>query len=240
MDEDLMGELVLVPRHNQGLPLEYKSDRFFNLFHFGPCRQDEVDKSLTIYGAVFDHYKFGSEMGFDVASQAFDPTRWCTSGDAPAPRFDMFRVNLRDPAVAMERTRIPILDGQTDVPVDMPTFHGTRYVYFLGAARPKGWFPFRSLVKLDTVEGNSWNWDFGDDSVVSEPMFIPVSSGGISEEDGFVISIINNAAEDRSDLVVFDSAHFEAGPICLLPLGRLMPWSVHGFWQDDFFTRHLH
>ena len=54
------------------------------------------------------------------------------------------------------------------MPVDMPTFHPlrdgqqARYCYFSGAWRPEGWFPFRSLLKVDLESHVVSNWDAGD------------------------------------------------------------------------------
>jgi carotenoid cleavage dioxygenase len=137
------------------------------------------------------------------------------------------------------KIRVPVIDPNTglDIPVDMPNFNGDakpcRYSYFLGASRPEGWFPFRSIVKLDLHNFEALNWDAGDGQVVSEPMFVPrVNARG--EDDGFVVSIVHNAEDRTCRLVVFDSLLFEAGPIASIDLGALMPWCVHGSWYPEY------
>lgn len=79
----------------------------------------------------------------------------------------------------------------------------------------------------------TWNWDAGDERIVSEPMFLPRQNSK-KEDDGFVISIVHNAKELKSELVVWDSPTFGNGPIGIINLGDLMPWCVHGCWVPDF------
>jgi carotenoid cleavage dioxygenase-like enzyme len=269
MEHDVNGAFLLVPRHDPNEPVHrVESDAFFNLFHFGPCYEEE--KEMIIHGAVFDSYKFGGEMGFDGQSQQFDPVGWATKTNpndddrlnAPAPRLDKFVLDLTT-FTLKERCRIPVIDPNTghDVPVDMPQFNNgvgsggdgkkCRYSYFLGACRPEGWFPFRSIVKTDLQTGQAWNWDAGDGQVVSEPMFVPrqprFKRGGESnndtiqnnepetaEDDGFVLSIVHNAEHQTCRLVIWDSQRFGEGPIAESKLGDLMPWCVHGSWYPGY------
>jgi carotenoid cleavage dioxygenase-like enzyme len=212
------------------------ADSFFNIFHFGPCFEE--DDSLTVYASVFDSYKFGGEMGFDADTQQFDPIAWSNGVGAPAPRLDKFVLDLKR-GVVNGRDRIPLLDTNSgmDVPVDMPTFNGDgnvcRYSYFVGGARPEGWFPFRSVVKADLQAKQMWNWDAGDDRIVSEPMFVP-RTDSTAEDDGFVLSIVHSASDENCVLMVWDSQLFDEGPIASVDLGELMPWCVHGSWNPGF------
>lgn len=242
MEEETNGEFLLIPRHDSNEPVhQVQSDAFFNLFHFGPCFErttttsaDDTNKNeMVIHGCVFDTYTFGGEMGFDGASQQFDPVAWGTSERAPAPRLDKFVIDLTTFQLT-QKERIPV------IPVDMPTFDGDakalRYSYFLGASRPEGWFPFRQIVKLDLETFESCNWDAGDGSVVSEPMFVPRQQQQAlrSEDDGFVVSIVHNAEMKTCRLVIWDSLTFDQGPIAEVPLGDLTPWCVHGSFVPNY------
>lgn len=254
MDESADGQFILLPRHNPLLqPIECRTNNHFTTFHFGPCFESSTNNNgafsnvVTIYASVFDRYQFGGEMGYNrgdsLQNNGMDPIGWSASGEASAPRLDKFVFDVRD-QIMLERERIPILDdlagiAMTDVPVDMPTFHGDgvecRYSYFLGAARPEGWFPFRSVVKTDLKSKKSCNWDAGDDKIASEPMFIPKQFDQnkklLSEEDdGFVVSIVHDSTNEQCEFVIWDSKTFYNGPIGTINLGKLFPWNVHGSW----------
>lgn len=246
MEHESNGAFILVPRHNPAEPIHHvESDTFFNLFHFGPCFEDTNNNKLVIHGAVFDSYKFGGEMGFDGPSQQFDPVGWATGVNpedgrllAPAPRLDKFVIDM-ETFLLDERTRFPVIDPKTgeEIPVDMPTFlqdaEDCRYGYFLGACRPEGWFPFRSVVKVDLHSEETWNWDGGDGQVCSEPMFVPRPTAK-TEDDGYVLSIVHDSQALTCHLVVWDSLCFGHGPIAKVPLGELLPWCVHGSWVADY------
>lgn len=248
MDYGSVGEMILIPRHDTNAKaIECAAKNFFQVFHFGPCfeestSEDGLASTVTIYGSVFDQYRFGGEMGFNVANQEFDPIKWSSNPEIPAPRLDKFKIDIKAEAI-IERQRIPLMDKVTglDVPVDMPTWNnkdGTnhQYCYFVGAERPEGWFPFRSIVKADLVTGTIINWDAGDDSICSEPMYLPRRSAH-AEDDGFVVSIVHNSNQTHCELVVFDSQRFDQGPIATINLGELMPWCVHGCWVPDYVPR---
>ena len=231
MDEDAPGEFIFIPRHdNQARVKEVTANSFFNIFHMGPCYED-ANGEVVIFANVFDRFRFGGEMGM----QEFDPIQWSSGGSTPPPRLDKFVIDTSN-NIMVSRERVPVEDNVTgyNIPVDMPTFHEdgrkTQYSYFAGALRPEGWFPFRSIVKIDLQEQLTWNWDAGDDCVVSEPTFIPRPFPE-TEDDGFVISIVHNAATQKCDLVVWESSTFHNGPIGTICLGELMPWCVHGSWS---------
>lgn len=237
MDEAAPGELILIPRHDQEEKVkEVKADSFFNIFHVGPCYENNDKGELVVLANVFDKFRFGGEMG----TEEFDPIQWSSSDSAPPPQLDKFVVDIAT-GTMKSRERISVLDESTgaDIPLDMPTFHEdgakTRYSYFAGASRPEGWFPFRSIVKVDLDFEETWNWDAGDDCVVSEPTFIPRPATK-AEDDGFVVSIVHNTASLTCDLVIWDSTTFQNGPIGIINLGELMPWCVHGCWTPDYIA----
>jgi all-trans-8'-apo-beta-carotenal 15,15'-oxygenase len=237
MDHDALGEILLIPRHDSEEPVkEIKADSFFNIFHMGPCHENKGEGTMTVYANVFDHFRFGGEMGL----HDFDPIEWSSSEVAPPPRFDKFVIDLKTDTLK-QRERLLARDEETgaDIPVDMPTFNSdgnaNRYVYFAGASRPEGWFPFRSVVKMDVLAKNTYNWDAGDESVVSETTFIP-KSDPTSEDDGFLVCIVHNTANERSELVVWDATVFHSGPIGVIDLGELMPWCVHGSFSPNYIA----
>lgn len=236
MEESTNGEFILIPRYSSTKGVkEVKADSFFNCFHFGPVYEKE-NNEIVINGCVFDSYTFGGEMGFDGAEQTFSPIEWGSIGLAsngaksPPPRLDQFIVDMTAFKIK-SRKRVPC------IPVDLPNFNGDvkpcTYSYFLGAERAEGWFPFKQIVKLNCDTLQSLVYDAGDDHVVSEPMFVPRSNQK-SDDDGFLLSIVHDATNEITKLVVWDSRQFENGPIAECVIGDLIPWCVHGSFYPDF------
>ncbi|MBN8942635.1 MAG: carotenoid oxygenase family protein [Rhizobiales bacterium] len=63
----------------------------------------------------------------------------------------------------------------------------------------------------------------------SEPVFVPRSADA-PEGDGWLLSVVWRAAENRSDLAVFNATEVEAGPIATVELGHRVPFGFHGNW----------
>ena len=233
MEEETNGAFLLIPRHDSNEPVRrVESDAFFNLFHFGASFESDDNNEMIINGCVFDYYTFGGEMGFDGPTQKFDPISWGSiGGKTPPPRLDQFIIDLETFELKTKQ-RIPV------VPVDMPVFNGDakplKYTYFLGCSRPEGWFPFRSIVKLNLETFEYDNWDAGDGCVTSEPMYIPRQDAK-SEDDGFVISIVHDSETLLSKLMIWDSMTFANGPIAEMKLDSLIPWCVHGSYIPAFY-----
>jgi carotenoid cleavage dioxygenase len=51
-----------------------------------------------------------------------------------------------------------------------------------------------------------------------------------AEGDGWLLSAVWRARENRSDLAVFDAKNVEAGPVALVHLGHRVPDGFHGNW----------
>ncbi|KAL3794643.1 hypothetical protein HJC23_010071 [Cyclotella cryptica] len=237
MEEHTNGEFILIPRHDLNAKVkEVQSDSFFNCFHFGPVYEKPNHNELVINGCVFDSYTFGGEMGFDGDKQTFSPIEWGSTGlqsngsRSPPPRLDQFTIDTKTFTIT-SKNRVPC------VPVDMPTFHGDakpcKYSYFLGASRPEGWFPFKQVVKLNCDTFESFVYDAGDDQVVSEPIFVPRNNSH-GEDDGFLISIVHDARNKVSKILVWESQSFKNGPIGECVIGDLIPWCVHGSFYPGF------
>lgn len=245
MAEDMPASFLLVPRAGrEGNVREIPVDRFFNIFHMGPTYECPETKQLISHSVAFDRYLFGGEMGFNVEAQDFDPIGWSAGETNPPPRMHRFVLDLEEEKLA-ERKRVPLIDrqrGDVDVPVDMPTFHPlrdgreARYCYCSGASRPEGWFPFRSLLKVDLGSGEVENWDAGDGCIVSEPTFLPNSPGGVNwlgeekEDDGWLVSIVHDGDASECRLVLLDARRVDEGPVAQLRVGDLSPWGVHSCW----------
>lgn len=86
---------------------------------------------------------------------------------------------------------------------------------------------FNMLGRLDVHTGATQVWYGDDDCTFQEPQFIP---HGPRELDGYIVSVIERHAENRSDVGVFDAARIEAGPIALIRVPLRLRSAVHGTW----------
>ena len=64
---------------------------------------------------------------------------------------------------------------------------------------------------------------------ISEPVFVSRGDDA-AEGDGWLLAAVWRAAENRSDLAVFNATDVETGPVALVQLGHRVPDGFHGNW----------
>jgi carotenoid cleavage dioxygenase len=60
-------------------------------------------------------------------------------------------------------------------------------------------------------------------------VFVPRSEDA-AEGDGWLLATVFRAAENRSDVAVFDTAGLEDGPVATIRLPHRVPAGFHGNW----------
>jgi carotenoid cleavage oxygenase len=101
-----------------------------------------------------------------------------------------------------------------------------RYGY---AAKVGAGFAHGPLLKFDLKEGTTSVHDFGSGQVTGEAVFVPRAADA-GEDDGWLLSIVYDAASDSSDLVILDAQDFTAAPVARVHLPQRVPFGFHGNW----------
>ena len=63
----------------------------------------------------------------------------------------------------------------------------------------------------------------------SEPVFVRAADGR-AEDEGWVLSVVYDAARDASDLVILDGTSFAGPPVATVHLPVRVPFGLHGSW----------
>ena len=65
----------------------------------------------------------------------------------------------------------------------------------------------------------------------SEPVFVRATDGR-SDDEGWLLSVVDDAGRDGTDLYVLDASSFGRGPqaVVHLPDGVRLPFRSHGEW----------
>jgi carotenoid cleavage dioxygenase len=66
---------------------------------------------------------------------------------------------------------------------------------------------------------------------LSEPVFAP-RPAGTQEGDGWITAVAYRAAENRSDLLIFNALDIAKGPIAVAEVPRRVPYGFHGNWVE--------
>ncbi|HUN26478.1 MAG TPA: carotenoid oxygenase family protein [Steroidobacteraceae bacterium] len=86
--------------------------------------------------------------------------------------------------------------------------------------------------RFDLRSGASAAYFAGDTHTLNEPVFVPRRPDS-PEGDGYLIGIANNLAEMRSELVIADAQHLEAGDLARIILPFRLGAQVHGNWISE-------
>ncbi len=123
---------------------------------------------------------------------------------------------------------------ETSLNAEFPTWNNawmgqhTRYAY---AARieHEPHIHFTGLVKYNTDTGTYETYSEGPGYTYSEAPFAQ-AVGGTAEDDGYIVSFVRNANDERSEVHIFDARHITQGPITKLILPARVPDGFHATW----------
>jgi carotenoid cleavage dioxygenase len=130
------------------------------------------------------------------------------------------------------RVREELLD---DAPAEFPRIddavsgraHRYGYCTLLGerAFEPS----FAGLIKYDFGRDETTRFDPGPHRAAGEPVFVR-GADGRNEDEGWVLTVVYDAARDASDLVVLDATSFAGPPVATVELPARVPFGFHGSW----------
>ncbi|WP_049576031.1 carotenoid oxygenase family protein [Nonomuraea sp. SBT364] len=87
-----------------------------------------------------------------------------------------------------------------------------------------------TLIKHDLARGTQQQRQFGRGAYVGEPVFVPA---GDAEDDGYVLSFVNNPDRGAADLVILPAQDFTGDPVAVVHLPARVPLGFHGSWVAD-------
>ncbi len=85
------------------------------------------------------------------------------------------------------------------------------------------------LVRVDGATGDAVVIDLGPGRLGGEWVMAPRAEG-TGETDGWLLSLVYDRAEDRSELVVLDAGDPDGGPVASVQLPTRVPLGFHGNW----------
>jgi len=107
-----------------------------------------------------------------------------------------------------------------------------RHGWFASAGRLVGQgIALGGISHVDHATRRTVRYTFSDGDQVSEPVFVERNDNA-GEADGFLLATVYRAADNRSDLAVFNALDVEAGPIALVKLDHRVPAGFHGNWVN--------
>jgi carotenoid cleavage dioxygenase-like enzyme len=157
---------------------------------------------------------------FPSLHEPFDPQK----AAGRVRRFKMNMANRRNKTYEVQ-TVYPEITGVLSRQDDR--FHTVPYRYgFINSVGPGG----RGWVMFDHQKNTVSNYSAGPDVNLAEMTFVPRKTGA-PEGDGYLIGIADHRKENgRSDLILVDTQHLDAGPVARIKMPNRVVGQVHGYW----------
>jgi carotenoid cleavage dioxygenase len=172
-------------------------------------------------------YEDGDSIVLDVARFSH---MWRTSAmDFPNPYLWRWTIDTKKGEVREEQ--VDDRPGEFPRVADSVIGLKHRYGYEMGMSDMPGGDPMSvsgSILKYDRVKGVRTEIDLGRGRAPGEPVFAP-REGGKSEDDGYLMTFVYDAATDSSRFVVMDAKTMDRTPVASIELPRI-PHGFHGSW----------
>lgn len=215
-DRELVSRFAVVPRYGDSASVRW--------FEAKPC---------YIYH-VINSWEEGDEIVMDVC-RVKNPQHQTTFA---APLSNMLAYMRLD--AQLYRYRFDLVTGRTreeeldDGNIEFPSVDSRvvgrshRYSYSMRLADTPTLL-FDGLVRFDSLTGTKQEHVFGPGRWGSEAPFAP-RDGSTGETDGYLVSFVNDEAEDRAEVHIFDAEDITAGPVTRVLLPQRVPSGFHACW----------
>lgn len=183
---------------------------------FHPMNAYEVDGKI-----VADVFRYDSAPLFPLPDGR--------PGARTAARLARWTLDLSGGTDAIKEEMLDDLDGEFPRFDERLTGLAYRHGWFAADTTRSGSVKTNAIAHVDLKTGRRVEYVFAERDMVSEPVFIPRSPDA-AEGDGWVSGVVWRAAENRSDMVLFNALDIPAGPIATAKVPRRVPFGFHGNW----------
>ncbi len=191
-----------------GLPIRWSDEYGARL---GVMPRDGSNADVTWYDIEpcyvyhpLNAYEDGSDIVIDVCrmSSSMNPN----AADAPPV---MHRWTIHQDQGRVSETQID--DRMVDFPRVPDALVGQQHRYGYTAEFVDGLPAAGAFRKYDLQAGNSKAHELGRGRMGGEPVFVP-AAGGTAEDDGYLLSFVYDAAENKSELLIASASEITAPP----------------------------
>lgn len=219
---DRPSRIGVLPRYGQGSEVRWFECAPFYMYH--TINAWEEGDTIVLVGCKIEN---------PLAEDPHNPASEGAAGEVPtigflrlAPRLHRWTLDLKTGTVSEQK----LDDGFVEFPRMDNRVLGrpSRYSYS-GRVGRLPTIRFDGIVKHDTTTGQAKTYAYPPGCYGGEPTFAP-RIGSRSEDDGYVLTFLEDDRTGESALGIFDAQRIEAGPIGRVHMPRRVPTGYHTWW----------
>ena len=141
-------------------------------------------------------------------------------------------IDLADNSNGIQRRYLDDITGEFPRFDERFAGHAYRHGYYGAAIGTEPGSGFNAIAHHDFTAGRRRDYVLPEGDVTGEPVFVPKSEDA-AEGEGYLLSVVYRARENRSDLVCLDAGDVAGGPIACAELPHRVPYGFHGNWKSN-------
>ena len=214
---ELGARVGILPRHAAGDQIRWFEIKTCFVYHI--LNAFEVQSSIHLLACRMPEYPKAFGLTPTVNSENFGEIF-----DKSKPVMYRWTIDLEDGVVNEEA----LDDTFAEFPRvnDQLMGRATQYGYAV-CADPNS----TALVKYDLPSGRGQRHEFGKGRMAGDTMFAP-RRGGVTEDDGWLITYVFDRATEKSHCVVLDARDVTSPPVAQVALPQRVPYGFHALWVD--------
>ncbi len=216
-EPDKGAHIGIMPRNGTEKDIIWFSTDAFHAYHFMNAYQ-EGDR-IILDGMKYQRANMFPDALGKVTSSADFPaqlTQWV---------MDLKHKKLTEKRLDSMTTEFPRFDERF---TGLPYRHG----FAIASTNPKNLDEgFDAIIHYDLKNQRQNIREFGGGNNPSEPIFVPRQEHS-EEGDGFILTVVYDAARDTSDLYILDAMNINKEALAIIQLPHRVPNGFHGNWYN--------
>ncbi len=217
----------VLPRHGDSASVRWFEGTPCHILHLANCYEDGDE--VVMDGCIMpDPHKPAVGQSSEGGKQAaYDKIRAHLDKYNNPTLMYRWRFNLKTGATHEEQ----IDDEITEFPIVSNDYVGLPYRYSFNVLYERGEWLFRGLKRYDLQSRQTQSMEFGKGCYGSEPQ-VARRLGATAEDDGYVLTFVNNMPDNRSECWVIPAQDLTRGPLARIILPHRISAGTHACWVE--------
>ena len=217
----------ILPRYGDSASVRWFDATPCHILHLANCYEDGDE--VVMDGCIMPdpHKPNVGQSSAEGLQAAYDKMRAHLDKHNNPTRMYRWRFNLKT-----GQTHEELIDDEiTEFPMVSNDYVGLPYRYSYNVLYEKGEWLFRGLKRYDMLTRNTQSLEYGKGCFGSEPQMAR-RVGATGEDDGYVLTFVNNMTENRSECWVIPAQDIAKGPLARIILPHRISAGTHSAWVE--------